>query len=520
MCASRSTSSPARRFAALGPTLRFAMLGLAVVLFAIASPSRAAPPTWDPARTYAVVAGLVTWSDPELAPFSARHRKDKELFDVLGERGVPPEQRRLLLDRQASAKAVVSALMNHIVTAPPGSTFIFYFAGHGVFDKDKRFVMATSDTDTKRLDESAETGLAAADLFPIFALRGASDRVLLMGDACYSGHLAAVAAALSFAGVPAAALTSASELSASSENWTFTQSVIDGLRGRPLIDKDGDGAIALSEVAAEAKTAMRHREGQTMGYWPGQRDPEPNTAKRGRTSSAFVDLTLSETAPWPRDLATLDARGNLFGRGDWVIAKRLDGERGVARVLGAMRQGDPPESPDPTSPDPRPVRLRVEFYDYSDRSVGWAREDKVDPLLFLSYPVGTKLRVEVDEDTYAVRVLRVEDGLHLVAFERLLQSGEDLIEGADATSDLPEDEFVTPDQILGTLDPADEAALRVLVHERGSQTEALLIGRWNGKVCVRYPGASLTDDECVPENRVTPDHRVPDPANPPDEEAP
>ena len=434
----------------------------------------AAPvPRWDPATTWALIAGVVRWRDPSLEAFDAHHRKDLELMEALSERGVPAAQRTLLIDRRATRGSVLTALAEQVVSAPPGATFIVYFEGHGLYDDAHQFVLATSETHTDHLDE---TGLPVAMLLPILALRGASDRVLLWGDACYSGHLAAVASALTYLGVPTIALTSASEVSASSENWTYTQALIDGLRGRPIIDRDGDGQIRLSEVAEEARQAMRYRERQPIGWAP----------------IGFADLVLGPAAEWPKEQQALDLEGELFKRGDWVVARRLDGARGIARVLGAKRDED------------RPLRLRLEYYDYTDRAFGWAREDRTDPVMFYEYPVGTRLRVEDDEVQYAARVVKVDAGMHLVHFEDWLPGSER--EPGDV---LPDDEFVTPDQILGHLDPKEEAAQRVLVEDQGDLYEAVIKGRFHGEVCLRYPGSPFEEDDCVPESRVSRDTRIP-----------
>ena len=74
---------------------------------------------------------------------------------------------------------------------------------------------------------------------------------------------------------------------------------------------------------------------------------------------------------------------------------------------------------------------------------------------------------------------------------------------------MPGAEFVTPDQILGRLDPAEEAAQRVLVEEGGDLYEAVIKGRFRGEVCLRYPGSPFVEDDCVPESRVSRDTRAP-----------
>lgn len=437
-------------------------------------PGRAAsvddPPRWSPADTWVTIASVMAWADPGLEDFDRFRRKDLELDRVLGERGVPASQRRLLMDDQATVEDVVAALGDQLQRAPAGSLLVFYFQGHGIFDAEHRFVMTTTETTTRA---PAETGLTLEDLLPIFARRDARDRVLLLGDACYSGHLADLAAALSWLGIPTLALTSADPRSESSQNWTFTQALIDALRGRAIVDRDGDGQIRLTELAEEARLAMRHREGQPIGF--------------SRPHQAFGDLILGPALGLDHPISgpklhLIEPRGEVFARGDWILTRRLAGERSVARVLGARRE------------EGRPVELRVEYYDFSERIFWWVPEDRVDPIFFEEWPIGSTLQVLDDEQLLRAIVLRSEDGLHLVHYV-----------GYDDT----EDEWVTPDQIIGPWDPALERE-RVLVVDGSTLTEAVVKRRLGDRVCVRYRGSSWLDDRCVSPDQVRPDPRTAD----------
>src|SRR5262249_6384297 len=92
------------------------------------------------------------------------------------------------------------------------------------------------------------------------------NRVFCWADCCFSGGLEVVVDALAKKKVAAFDLTSASTANTSTNNWTFTQSIIDGLRGEPLIDLNGDGRITLKELHAEVAEAMKHMEGQKHGF--------------------------------------------------------------------------------------------------------------------------------------------------------------------------------------------------------------------------------------------------------------
>jgi len=442
-------------------------LMLTQVLWGLMAQAEPSPPTtpitgWEPSRTWVTIASVMKWKDPALDDFDTRRRKDLVLDERFALRGVPDAQRALLIDNDATKHTVVHAVGRQVQAAPPGSTFIFYFQGHGVFDDTHRFVMTTTET---RVEDAAQTGLTLADLFAVYALRGPRDRVILLGDACYSGHLGDLAVALNALGVPALALTSADARAESSENWTFTQALIDALEGRTLVDKDGDGRVRLSELAEEARLAMRHREGQPISF------------TRPRVDLKDLELgparPLSDPINGP-DVDALEPRGAHFGRGDWVLATRLAGERSVARVLGAKTE------------DGKPTRLRVEYYDFTDRLYAWAREDLVDPILFEEWPVGADLRVLDDGEALRATVKIADHGLHLVSYV-----------GYAAT----EDEYVAPDQILGPWDARDERE-RVLVSRGSTLQEAVIKGRFLDRVCVRFRGSSWLDDRCVQASRV------------------
>lgn len=430
-------------------------------LMAQAEPSPSAP-TWEPEKTWVTIASVMKWKDPGLEDFDTRRRKDLVLDERFAARGVPDAQRTLLIDNDATKHTVVHAALRQVQAAPSGSTFIFYFQGHGVFDDAHRFVMTTTET---RVADASNTGLTLSDLYAVYALRGPNDRIVLLGDACYSGHLGDLAVALTALGIPTLALTSADSRAESSENWTFTQALIDALDGRTLVDKDADGHILLTELAEEARLAMRHREGQPIGFTR----PRPD----------FQDLRLGPARPLadPINGPGLDGlapRGAHFDRGDWVLATRLAGERSVARVLGAK------------SEDGKPTRLRVEYYDFTDRLYAWAREDLVDPILFEEWPVGTDLRVLDDGEALRATVKVADRGLHLVTYV-----------GYAAT----EDEYIAPDQILGPWDASKERE-RVLVSRGATLQEAVVKGHFLDRVCVRFRGSSWLDDRCVQASRV------------------
>ena len=66
---------------------------LPLLLLGLAAMHARAEALFDAKSTYAVVAGVLEWKDPGLASFPKEDRKDKALFETLGQLGVPASQR-------------------------------------------------------------------------------------------------------------------------------------------------------------------------------------------------------------------------------------------------------------------------------------------------------------------------------------------------------------------------------------------------------------------------------------------
>jgi hypothetical protein len=215
---------------------------------------------WEPAKTHAVIVGVLEWKNG-LGGYSKIHRKDQELRDVLVQRGVPSGHIEMLLDREATLPKIRSAVAKTLKRAESGSTLIVYYCGHGWAAGDD-FCFANYEVKPS----AKETAWSLRELAGTLTSEFKGRQVFLWADCCFSGGLEIVVDALAAKKVGAFSLTSASQANTSTNNWTFTQSIIDGLRGEPLVDANGDGKITLGELAAEVKDAMRFREGQLHGY--------------------------------------------------------------------------------------------------------------------------------------------------------------------------------------------------------------------------------------------------------------
>ncbi len=400
----------------------------------------------EPATTWAVIAGVLEWDDPGLAPFPKQDRKDQELFDALSGLGVPTAQRALFLDGDASRGAVERALEDMVSRAPSDATLVFYFAGHGVKDQDGAIIFATSDT---RLDRLDTTGLHLSRLQRLLD-RFKGRRLLLLADCCHSGGLVEVARHLGKKR-SALALTSAEASNISTSNWTFTQTLLDGLRGRGLHDRDADGAVELFEVVDEVKEALKHRESQRFGFG---------------NHGVPTGLVLADTRREP----AVDGleKGAAIERHTWVLAPRGTA-RQAARVLG-VADG----------------KALVEFYDYSAYERRWVSLTELERAEVKTWPVGAMLDVTWQNQIYRARVTAVDDG-----FMRITYPGYDR----------RWDEWVGSARVLG------EAGQRktkrpVKVEWNGRWYDAVLNSEEGGRYCISYLGYAANWDECVAKKRI------------------
>jgi hypothetical protein len=300
-------------------------------------------------------------------------------------------------------------------------------------------VFASSDA---RSGDALRTGLAADALSPLIRQHFRGHRAIFWADCCYSGALAHVARELAREGTQAAAITSADFTNASTDNWTFTQTVIDALRGDPLTDRDGDGRVTLGELGAEVRSAMAGRERQRAGE---------------ALCMVPADLELAKTSG-----------RRAPGAGPYVEART---ERGwePARVLA--REGD---------------RTRVGLYRYADKVERDVAPDEVRAVTWKRYPVGAAIDVTWEGKVYEARVKSRDGDFHWIGYPGWSESW---------------DEWVLSDRIVG---PHTNGARldAVEVEWRGRWWPAQVVRKEGESTCIHYVGYDNSWDECVPPARV------------------
>jgi hypothetical protein len=255
--------------------------------------------------------GTLKWQHSEMfGSFPQQNRRDAQLADFFKRQGVPPEQLVYLQDEQATTRRVRNEFSDMLARTKEGDFLFVYFTGHGYKSEDERQTFfATYNASDKVPGWSTESIIG--DINQSF--RGS--RILLTADCCYSGSLAKDARRLNNR-VSYACLTSSLASQLSTENWTFTEALLAGLRGRAYEDINGDGEITLGEIADNAKEDMAFAEEQQSSF-----------ATRGNFSR---DTILATAAP--RSSAELGKRVEVRSEGDWYKGLITDARAGRFRV--------------------------------------------------------------------------------------------------------------------------------------------------------------------------------------------
>lgn len=292
-------------------TLTFSLLLLPGLLLFTASTGSASARDWQPQRTWVFIVGTLKWKHSKMfESFPQQNRRDAQLADFFRRQGVPAEQMVYLQDEQATTRRVRNEFSGLLSRTKEGDFLFVYFTGHGYKSDDGRQTFfATYNASDTVPGWSTESIISDIN----WGFRGS--RVLLTADCCYSGSLEKDARRLNTL-VSYACLTSSLASQISTQNWTFTESLLAGLRGRAYEDINGDGEITLGEIAENAREDMAFAEEQQSSF-----------ATRGVFSRDTVLATAAQ-----RSSADLGKRVEVRSEGDWYKALIVDSRAGRFRV--------------------------------------------------------------------------------------------------------------------------------------------------------------------------------------------
>jgi len=278
--------------------------------FAVPAALYAGERDWQPQRTWVFIVGTLKWKDSEtFKPFPQLNRRDAQLADFFRGEGVPPNQLVYLKDEQATIRRVRTAFSEILSRTQEGDFLFVYFTGHGYKSDDERTTFFATYDAGERV-EGWSTRSIVSDIN--WKFRGS--RVMLTADCCFSGALATDAHRLN-PRLSYACLTSASADEVSTENWTFTEMLLAGLRGKAYADTDRNGEVTLGEIAENERHDMAFAEGQQASF-----------AARGFSSESVLALAQSPINP------AIGKRVTVRSEGDWYKARVIDARGGRLRV--------------------------------------------------------------------------------------------------------------------------------------------------------------------------------------------
>lgn len=346
-----------------------------LLLFAlgIPLPARAADTDWDPARTWVCAIGVLEWKKSgDWTSFESKDRRDAQLVEFFKSRGVPQDHIAYLQDREAMLDSIRETMAAHLAKTAAGDLLVFYYCGHGSAREDGSVCFANYDAGEKGKDWTV------TDILDAIEKDFKGDRALLLADCCHSGSLADEAAKRPRSRIAFAALASSSANQVSTGNWTFTQSLLDGLRGHPLIDANADGSVTLGEMAGYSKEDMALFEGQRAAF----------TATDRFAASTKMAKSVGEK-PGER----IGERVEVLWEGDWWKAR-------IVEAVGEKVK----------------VRWIQIGYDSAD-SDEWHGPEEVRPLQPRTWPKNAAVDVEWQGKWWPAKVIDTDGPLHLIHYD-------------------------------------------------------------------------------------------------------
>ncbi|MCW8139410.1 MAG: caspase family protein [Planctomycetota bacterium] len=323
----------------------------------------------DPARTTVFAVGVLTYRDRRLASFPQEGRRDAELVAHLRARGATDVV--FLTDREATLRRIERDFEAHLERSQPGQTLVVYYTGHGLRDDGE---VGFTPWDAGR---GLGTTWRVRAIVDAIRARFRGERALMLIDCCHSGAMTDAVAALGADGPLAwTSLASAHAAAQSTGNWTFTEAVLEGLRGDPRIDADEDGLVDLGEVATFAEVEMAFAEEQlTQAYAHPRFGPTTRLAR------------VSAPRPPPR----VGERVEVFSEDAWW----------KARVL-----------------EMRGERAKVRYYGWGPEHDEWVEPRQMRAYAPRPWPVGARVEVESDGRWFPASIIEVRPlGLHKVHYD-------------------------------------------------------------------------------------------------------
>jgi len=285
-------------------------LSAAFSLFA-ALPAVAQERVWQPQRTWVFIVGTLEWKNSEMfEAFPRANRRDAELARFFRAQGVPAGQMVYLKDRQATIRQVSTAFRDLLSRTREGDRLFLYYTGHGYKSEDERTTFfATYDAG------DGVAGWATSSIVGDIERYFKGSEALLTADCCYSGSLAQQVRKLN-SRISYACLASSSANELSTANWTFTEMLLAGLKGKAYADINQDGEVTLHELAEDIRADMAFAEDQQSAFV---------------ATGSFARQTIVARAE-KKSSGAVSRRVEVKSEGAWYKARIIDARPGQYEV--------------------------------------------------------------------------------------------------------------------------------------------------------------------------------------------
>lgn len=350
--------------------LAFCSLILVALQFMIPTSAPAQELGWEPQKTWVFVVGVLHWKHGDMfGSFPVKNRRDAALVDFFKQNGVPETQVVYLQDKQATQKQIDRAFTAQLKKLRPDDLLIVYYCGHGSKSEDGNDVyLASYDA-----GDDGVSGWSVNSIPGQIKSESKCARVLWFLDCCYSGQ--AALALTKQKGRPAyACVTSSSASESSTEHWTFSDALLDSLRGQAYVDLNHDGIVTLAEFAAHISADMNLAEEQLATF--------------ATTEGFGAELILARAKPLVHPRI-----------GERAKAKDENGDWYAGRIVEAKDE-----------------KFKVHFIGYEDDEDVWVAPENLRPIKPVQYAAGTEVEVLWKKRWYPATILEAKGGTHRIHY--------------------------------------------------------------------------------------------------------
>ena len=313
--------------------------------------------------TNLVIAGVLDYSSCEnIISFNSENRKDYELYKTLISKFKNIKHSTFIKEKEVNKDNVLKKFYEAMYDQNNEDLFIFYFTGHGSLSENNEPGLLMSNGDI----------ISKTELKNIIKQNYQNQTIILLGDFCYSGLLADIAIELNNDDFNVNAITSASS-NLSTENWSYTQTLIDSFNGRSIIDKDNKGFINFMDVAKEVQNVMFNRERQKSDFFL-----QPD----------FVNYNISN--------AKMEVIKN---EGDIKYDEWYCSHEGIARVIGFKNN-----------------LVEVEYYHYNKYKFESLKESDLSPIQIADFSVGDHIDVNWEGEIHKAIIESVDRIFYKVSY--------------------------------------------------------------------------------------------------------